>query len=66
MSIEINYSKKTSDVSSSNQWLFTNEKFNVNNLKKYLTTSEFEYISDLLKNSDLKNLLIFEFSSKKK
>ena len=67
MSIEINYSKKTSDVSSSNQVLFTNEKFNVNNLKKYLTTSEFSYISDLLKNSDLKkNLLIFEFSSKKK
>ncbi len=67
MSIEINYSKKTSDGSSSNQVLFTNEKFNVNNLKKYLSTSEFSYISDLLKNSDLKkNLLIFEFSSKKK
>ena len=67
MSIEINYSKKTSDIRSSNQVLFTNEKFNLNNLKKYLSSSEFSYITDLLKNSDLKkNLLIFELSSKKK
>ena len=35
-------------------------------LKKYVSSNEFNYISDLLKNSDLKkNLFVFELSSKK-
>ena len=47
--------------------LFSNEKFNTNLLKNYLTNSEFSYINDLLKTSDLKkNLFVFEVSSKKK
>ena len=51
MSIEINYSNKTS---SSNLVLFVNEKFNISNLKKNITNNEFSYINDLLKKSDLK------------
>ena len=67
MSIEINYSKNVGDKSLANQVLFTNEKFNLNGLKKYFSNSEFSYISDLLKSSDLKkSLLIFELNSKKK
>ena len=35
-------------------------------LKNYLSTQEFSYITDLLKNVDTKkNLLVFELSSKK-
>ena len=67
MSIKINYSKNTYNKTSSNLVLFSNDKFNLNNLKKFLINSEFSYINDLLKTSDLKkNLLIFELNSKKK
>ena len=67
MSIEIKYLKKTDNKSSSNLILFCNEKFATNSLKKYLSSSEFSYIADLLKTADLKkNLLVFELSSKKK
>ena len=46
--------------------LFSNENFRINNLIKYLTKSEYTYINDLLKTSDLKkNLLAFEINSKK-
>ena len=67
MSIKINYSSKLSKKSLTNHVLFTDEKFNINALKRYLSNSEFSYISDLLKNSDLKkDLLFFEINSKKK
>ncbi len=67
MAIKINYTKKTDGNSSANLVLFTNEKFDINVLNKYLSRSEFSYINDLLKISDLKkNLLVFELNSKKK
>ena len=67
MSIKINYIKKTIGKYSGNLALFSDEKFNINNLKKHLSNSEFSYISDLLKISDLKKkLLVFEVNSKKK
>ena len=67
MSIKINYSKKTISKSSSNLVLFSNDKFNINSLKKNLSNSEYSYINDLLKTSDLKkNLFVFEVNSKKK
>ena len=66
MSIKINYLNRSSDKTSANVVLFTDEKFNIGSLKKYLSNSEFSYISDLLKNSDLKkDLLFFEVNSKK-
>ncbi len=66
MSITINYKKGGSKNFSTNLVLFTDDKFNVNKLKKYFSISEFSYISDLLKTSDLKkNLYIFEVNSKK-
>ena len=65
MSIKINYSNKTDSEPSANLVLFSNEKFNINDLKKYFSNSEFSYINDLLKTSDLKkNLFVFEVSSK--
>ncbi len=67
MTIKINYKSSFSSKFSSNLVLFTNEKFNINNLKKHISVSEFSYIQELLKSSDLsKNLLIFEINSKKK
>ena len=67
MSIKINYIKNTQGKSSANLVLFTNEKFSIIGLKKYLSDSEFSYINDLLKTNDLKkNLFVFELSSKKK
>ena len=67
MSIKINYSNKAISKSSGNLALFADEKFSINGLKKDLSNSEFSYIKDLLKTSDLKkNLLVFEVNSKKK
>ena len=67
MSIKINYLKTTSSKTSANLVLFTDEKFNINSLKKYLSNSEFSYINDLLKTSELKkNMFVFEVNSKKK
>ena len=66
MSIQINYKNNSEKKSSANLVLFTDEKFNINGLKKHLSDAEFDYISDLLKNSDLKKeLLFFEINSKK-
>jgi leucyl aminopeptidase len=67
MSIKINYQNISSKNHSNNLVLFVDEKFNINPLKKHLSNSEFSYINDLLKTSDLsKNLFVFELSSKKK
>ncbi len=67
MSIKINYKNGFSKNPSRNLVLFTNEKFNLANLKKYVSSSEFSYINDLLKTSDLKkDLFVFEVNSKKK
>ena len=67
MSIEISFKKSILGKTTSNLVLFVDEKFNTKLIKKYLSNSEFSYVSDLLKTSDLKKkLLIFELSSKKK
>ena len=65
MSIKIKYSK-TNSKPNGNVVLFSHEKFKIDSLKKFLSNSEFEYIQDLLKKSDLKkNLFVFEVNSKK-
>ena len=58
MAIKINYSKKKSNKSSSNAVLFVDEKFNIKSVKKYVSSNEFSYISDLLKTSDLKKIFL--------
>ena len=67
MSIQIYYKNSGSKNPSTNVVLFTDEKFNISNLKKYISNLEFSYINDLLKTGDLKkNLFVFEINSKKK
>ena len=66
MSIKINYKNGGPKKPSNNLILFTDEKFSTKSLDKYLSSLEFSYIKDLLKNSDLKkNLFVFELNSKK-
>ena len=66
MSIQINYKKNSFKPNSINLILFVDENFGISGLKKYISTSEYSYISDLLKTSDLKkDILFFEISSKK-
>ncbi len=66
MTVQINYKTISSKNNSSNLVLFVDEKFNIHGLKKIISNSEFLYISDLLKNIDLKkDLLVFEINSKK-
>ena len=67
MTVQINYKNTSSKKISSNLILFVDENFNINGLKKHLSSSELSYISDLLKTCNLKkNLLVFEINSKKK
>ena len=66
MSIQINYKNKNLKKSTTNLVFFIDENFNISSLKTHLSDAEFSYISDLLKNSDLKkNILFFEVNSKK-
>ena len=66
MTVQINYKISTKKSTSSNLVLFVDEKFNIGGLKKHISNFEFSYISDLLKNNDLKkDLLVFEINSKK-
>ena len=58
MTININYSKK-SKKTSDNLVLFTDEDFKLKNLRKYLSTPEFSYINELLKNNDKKKNYLF-------
>jgi leucyl aminopeptidase len=63
MTVQVFYKNKDN---SNNLVLFVEEGFNIGGLKKHISNAEFSYISDLLKNSDLKkNLLFFEVNSKK-
>jgi len=66
MTIKINYLNKSASRSSANLVLFVDQSFNIGGLKKIISNTEFSYISDLLKNSDLqKDLLFFEINSQK-
>ena len=67
MTVNINYKKNNTNKISSNLVLFSNDKFDTKALNRYLSKSEFSYISDLLKTSDLKKkMFVFEVNSKKK
>ena len=66
MSIQINYKNNGLKKPSANLVLFVDQNFNISGLKKYISDTEFSYIADLLKNSDLKkDLLFFNVNSKK-
>ena len=68
MSVEINYKNTFNKKNSSkNIVFFIDEKFDISLIKKHILSSEYSFISDLLKISDLKNeILSFNINSKKK
>ena len=66
MTVQINYKNRDLKKITSNLVLFVGEKFNIGGLNKHISKGEFSYISDLLKNSDLKkDILSFKINSKK-
>ena len=67
MTVQINYKGNSSNQSSPNLILFVDEKYNISGIKKYIASSEYSFISDLLKSNDIKRkILKFDISSKKK
>ena len=54
MTIQINHKSNSFKKTSDNTILFVDENFNIDGLKKYISSNEFTYISDLLKTCDLK------------
>ena len=57
MTIKINYKNNSPKKASNNAVLFVDENFNLKPLTKYISSSEFSYINDLLKTSDLNKKL---------
>jgi len=49
MSVKINYKSASTKQKNSNLVLFVDEKLNISGLKKHISSSEFSYISDLIK-----------------
>ena len=67
MNIKINFKNQAFNKSYGNLILFVDEKFNISNLKKLISVSEYSYIQDLLKHENLeKKIITFDISSKRK
>ena len=67
MTVQINYKKSLSKKSAGNLVLFVDEKFSIFALKKHILSSEYTYVSDLIKTKNLKKkIVIFDISSKRK
>ena len=67
MTVQINYKNGGLENIKGNHVLFVGEKFNTKPLKKHISDTEFSFVNDLLKTADLKkNILNFDFNSKKK
>ena len=67
MSLSILYKNNPKKKNYRGLVLFVDEKFSILGLKKLIPSSEYSYIADLLKTSDLsKNILDFDISSKRR
>ena len=67
MTVQINYKNKLSKKNTSNLVLFVDEKFNISMQKKHISSSEYSFISDMLKTLDLKKKIVtFDINSKKR
>ena len=67
MSIVINYKNSLLNNKHFNSLFFVDEKFNLSILKKYFSKSEYLFLEDLIKSSDLtKKIIKFDLNSKKK
>jgi len=67
MTISINYKNGSSKKNSTNLVLFLDEKLNISNIRKYISSSEYSFISDMIKIKNPKNKIVsFDISSKRK
>ncbi len=67
MNIKINFKKQAINKSSGNLILFTDEKLNISSSKKYISDTEYSYLSDLLKTKDSKQkIMTFDINSNRK
>ena len=67
MAVNISYKNKASITNAYSLVLFVDEKMNISSLKKHISSSEYAYISDLIKTKDIsKKIIPFDISSKKK
>jgi len=67
MSINISYKNSLTKGNTTNLILFVDEKFNILHLKKYISSSEYTFILDLIKTKDTKKkILTFDINSKRK
>ena len=58
MTVQISYKNTKTKNNTNNIVLFVDEKFNISNLKKYISGKEYSIISDLLKAKDIKKKII--------
>ncbi len=67
MTVTINYKNNSTKINSSNLIMFSDENFNISPLKKHISSSEHNFVKDLIKTMDLKKkILSFDISSKRK
>ena len=67
MSVQISYKNRLSKKNIANMVLFVDEKFTISSLKKHISSSDYNFISDLItKRDEKKKILVFDISSKKK
>ncbi len=66
MTVQINYKNSGFKNTANNLVLFVGENFDIKGLKQTISKTEYSYIAEMLKNSDLKkDILFFEINSKK-
>ena len=67
MLVTINYKSSSKNFGINNTVFFVDDNYNLSSLKKYLSKTEFSFISDLKESEDTKKKIrFFDFSSKKK
>ncbi len=67
MSVQITYKNKILNKNAHNLVLFVDERYSISSLKKHISITDYNVISDLIKNRDTKKKIIaFDISSKKK
>ena len=66
MNVKFNFRNEIFEKKAEDSVFFVDDKFNISNIKKSISSSEYSYILDLLKISDKqKKILSFEINSKK-
>ena len=64
MNVKFNFRKQIFEKKAEDSVFFVDDKFNISNIKKSISSSEYSYILDLLKISDKqKKILSFEINS---